>query len=363
MCTNGSNIIVDTTLRDGGQMPGICLTLKDKLRIVSSLRSAGITQIEAGFAASSDLELQQLRSIVQTFPSMNVSVWARAKKSDILAAYKTGASVVHISFPASRRHASIVSMDSRKILQLQRELVRFAKGYFPIVTIGAQDATRASKEFLEDFLRCAADSGASRVRIADTVGVATPDSISDLISFLNKKRTGIAMEFHGHNDFGMATANALAAIKSGAEAVSVTVNGVGERAGNAALEQVAAALLILHGTSCNVRLDTLPEVCCTVAKVFRFRLPPQQPLVGDNAFTHESGIHCHGMLRDHLSYQPCEAEVLGRKERYIIGSSSGKSTVQAYCKSRGMSISGQFASDLVHKLKASGGVTDENHFD
>ncbi|MDG5816401.1 hypothetical protein QA601_14995 [Chitinispirillales bacterium ANBcel5] len=346
-----SCIIVDTTLRDGAQMPGVEVSLKDKIRILSALSNAGITDIEAGFAASSDYELNDLRTIIHEFPSLTLSVWARAKKEDIYAAHKTGASAIHISFPSSSRHSLIASLSRSQVLQSLKDLILFAKQYFSRVTVGAQDATRATKNFLVEFINCAADSGAFRIRIADTVGVSTPESTTELIEYLKKRTFGIPLEFHAHNDFGLATANALAAVNSGAEAVSVTVNGVGERAGNAALEQTVAALSLLYAKKCNVHLNTLPLLCATVANAFKLKTQPHQPLVGNHAFTHESGIHCHGMLKDPLSYQPCEAKVVGRKEQYVIGKHAGSSTVQAYFKSYGFSMPRKMAFQIVRLYK------------
>ncbi len=344
--------IIDTTLRDGAQMPGVSLTLREKLRIVSALRDAGVSDIESGFAACSLREQNDIRAIVKAFPSLNISVWARAKKSDILAAYETGADTVHISFPASVLHASIISMSTSEVLKSLQELVPFAKRYFSSVTVGAQDATRASELSLVDFMQRAADCGAERIRIADTVGIGTPDSISELITRLKEKANGIGIEFHGHNDFGLATANALAAIRAGAQAISVTVNGVGERGGNAALEQVAAALSLLYKKESTIRLEALPQLCITSAKAFRLKSQPHQPLVGNNAFTHESGIHCHGMLKDPLSYQPCKAAVIGRSEQYVIGKHSGTSTVHAYFMSCGINVSNKFASRVIDSVKS-----------
>jgi len=344
--------IVDTTLRDGAQMPGADLTLDNKISIVESLKEAGIQNIEIGYPSCSLVETNHIRSIRHLFPRMNFSVWARARKSDIRDAAQTDIPAIHISFPTSDRHIGIITRSKKFILEELKQLIGFARNWFDTVTVGAQDATRGSLLFLQEFIEQAVDAGVQGIRIADTVGAATPEKTSEIIRKVVAWAPAVPIEFHGHNDFGLAVANSFAALSSGAAAVSCTVCGVGERAGNAALEQVAAGAELLYDWNTGVHLDSLPMLCREVGAVFGVNIGRLSPLVGENAFTHESGIHCHGMLRDKKAYQPFEASMVGRKEKYSLGPHGGSSTVQAYLLSRGVSISRKKAADLITEIKA-----------
>ena len=322
-------VIVDTTLRDGIQMPGAALSFSDKAAVFDRLARLGITEAEIGCPAQGTRAIREIRDLSSRHPSINCSTWCRARTGDIDAAVVSGVRTIHISFPVSDRHMAITGFSRSSVLERCIHLIRHARDGAPRVTIGAQDATRAEPSFLHDFVATAHDTGAARVRIADTVGIATPTTIFRLIEELKNTQPAAALEYHGHNDFGLATATTLAAMEAGVDAVSVTAMGVGERAGNAALEEVLTAAVMLYGYETVLHLEELAEVCRITSGCFDLPVRPDKAVCGANAFRHESGIHCHGMLRDSLSYQPIHAESVGRTTIFSTGPQSGYSSIRA----------------------------------
>jgi homocitrate synthase NifV len=227
------------------------------------------------------------------------------------------------------------------------ELIPFARADFDRITVGAQDATRAEEDFLIAFAEHAWGCGVERIRIADTVGIARPESVTALVRSIRTAVPDLPLEFHGHNDLGMATANALCALEAGAEAVSVTVNGLGERAGNAPLEQMAMALYLHPYLNFEVDTTTLMPLCKMVAEASGQYVPPAQPVVGERVFSHESGIHCHAMLRDVRAYEPFSPDLAGHeKRRYVLGTHSGTAAIRHLLKEAGIRISAQQADAL-----------------
>ncbi len=216
-----------------------------------------------------------------------------------------------------------MNKDESWVFAQSEELIPFALKHFRYVSVGAQDAARADKVFLKKFARLTKEAGAYRLRIADTVGIATPFSIGRLIREISDAADDLLLEFHAHNDLGMAAGNAISAMESGASALSVTVNGLGERAGNAALEEVVAAIAVTSSDFCQIRMDKLMPLCRYVSELSKRPIPPNKPITGDMVFTHESGIHCHAMLKEPLAYQPFSSEILGRTSRFVIGKHSG----------------------------------------
>jgi homocitrate synthase NifV len=339
-------VIVDTTLRDGLQMPGVRMTLDQKLTVLGLLAETGITDVEIGCPGQGPKAVEELRQISSRYSSINCSVWCRALKQDIDSALECGAATIHISFPVSDRHMQIASFSRTEVLDRLRILVAGLHHRDGFVTVGAQDATRADIGFLKNFVAAAIAAGAQRVRIADTVGISTPESAVKLIRTLHNHCPEAALEYHGHNDFGLAAATTLAVIEAGVEAVSVTVNGIGERAGNAAIEEVVSAAVMLYGYESSLHLEKLDQLSKEIADMVHVPLSPCKPISGNNAFRHESGIHCHGMLRDQLAYQPFTAEEVGRKTIYSLGPQSGSSSVQAVMKNKGIPIDRTMARKL-----------------
>jgi len=311
--------IIDTTLRDGAQSPGVSFSRKEKQTIARMLSDAGVDELEVGIPAIGGTEQADIRALSRLKLNCRLTSWCRAKKEDLEEAARCNTGSVQISFPASSIHQNVMKKDQTWVLEQLERLIIIARNDFDAVSVGAQDATRSDREFLKTFIQRASESGAYRVRIADTVGIGTPFSTADLMSDMSKSANGISLEFHGHNDLGMATANTLAAMESGADSVSVTVNGIGERAGNAALEQVVMALALTDNLQCTVEPYKLMPLCNFVAKASCHPIPADKPITGSSVFTHESGIHCHGMLRDRRSYEPFSSELIGRTSELVTG--------------------------------------------
>lgn len=332
--------IVDTTLRDGEQAPGVCFTLDNKIKIAEMLADAGVDELEAGIPVMGDQVQGDIRELVRLGLPCRLSSWCRAAAKDIAMARRCGTPSVHISFPVSSLHLKVLEKDETWVLKELERLVPMAHWDFENVTVGAQDATRADVAFLGTFLNLAADAGASRVRIADTVGLSTPMAIHDLVTGLSKIRPELELEFHAHNDLGMATANSISAIAAGVSALSVTVNGLGERSGNAPLEEVVQAMKLIKDHKNNVNAKSLMAICSYVAEASGRPIPPGKPVTGSDVFTHESGIHCAGLLKDELSYQPFTPESIGREGcRFVLGPHSGSKAIQYMLAQAGIEVS------------------------
>ncbi len=320
--------IIDTTLRDGEQAPGVVFSKSEKKTIARKLAEAGIDELEIGYPAISPEERRVIREIVSMRLPARLTSWARAKKEDIEHAKATGAEGVHISFPVSGLYLRLMEKDYDWVRRQLETLVPEARKHFGFVSVGGQDATRATPEILDRFVTDAFECGAERVRIADTVGIATPFGIARTISRL-KSAAPVALEFHAHNDLGMATANAFCAIEAGCDAVSVSATGLGERAGNAALEEVALALKLSGTRRTSIRTDLLHELCRTVASAANRTIEDQKAVIGASVFRHESGIHCNALLKHPLSYQPFLPGEIGKKSHeFVIGKHSGSAAIQ-----------------------------------
>jgi len=332
--------IVDTTLRDGEQTPGVSFTLEDKIRIAAMLADASVDEVEAGIPAMGDRVQEDIRELVRLGLPCRLTSWCRAAAKDIAAARRCGTSGLHISFPVSPTHLRVMERDETWVLKELEHLVPLARWDFDYITVGAQDATRADTAFLGSFLNLAADLGASRVRIADTVGISYPVAVYRIIRSLRRVRPRMSLEFHGHNDLGMATANTISAIMAGVSAVNVTVNGLGERSGNTALEEVVQGIKFIDGYRSNIEEKKIMSICRYVAEASGRPIPPGKPVTGSDVFTHESGIHCAALLKDPLSYQPFLPETVGREGfRFALGPHSGSRAIQYMLAQAGINVS------------------------
>ncbi|MEN6376264.1 MAG: hypothetical protein ABFD75_15965 [Smithella sp.] len=320
--------IVDSTLRDGEQAPGVAFSRRDKLRLAEMLADAGVDELEAGIPAMGEEERSCIREIIDLQLPCRISCWCRAKREDIEFAAGLKIEGVHISFPVSSILLKAIGKDETWVLKKLEELVPAAGSLFPWVSVGALDATRADSSFLRKFTKHAFSCGAYRLRIADTVGIASPVQVMDMFRMLVADSKTMMLEFHGHNDLGMATANAICAVITGAGTLSVTVNGLGERAGNTPLEEIALALPVSTGKCCHLRPDKLQPLCSFVARISSREIPVNKPVTGSHIFQHESGIHCHALIKDDLSYQPYSPAMVGRKTEFIIGKHSGSTIIR-----------------------------------
>jgi homocitrate synthase NifV len=262
----------------------------------------------------------------------------------LVAAEATGVEGVHLSFAASPLHQTVWRMTPDEILPRMQALVTKARGRFERVYVGAQDASRAEPAFLAEFARKAHEAGAQRIRFADTVGRLAPSQVAAALLPIQQAAPNLEIEFHGHNDLGLATANALAAYEAGAQAISVTVNGLGERTGNVALEELVLALRIAHGVDVGVDSTRLGSLSDLVARATDRPLPVQKPVVGAAAFLHESGIHCSGQLRDERSYEAYSPTMVGRERpAFVLGNHTGGASVAVALAAQGVQVSPETA--------------------
>ena len=321
--------VIDTTMRDGEQAPGVSFTLKEKCEIAKALDQTGIDEIEAGIPAMGDVACHEIKCLARLNLSCTLSCWCRAKIQDIELSARCGTPGAHISFPTSSILLKTFDKTEVWVLDQLQELVRFADRHFDWVSVGAQDATRTSHEFLVRFAQASHAAGAQRLRLADTVGMINPTGVIRLVSGLSRQVPGLDLEFHGHNDLGMATANAVTAIDAGAAALSVTVNGLGERAGNAPLEEVVMALFEIGAYTKKIDFSWLLPLCHLVAAASGRTLPSAKPVVGTDMFRHESGIHSHALLKDPSAYQLITPDKIGKDSfEYVIGAHSGSAAVK-----------------------------------
>lgn len=321
-------VLHDTTLRDGEQAPGVAFTPAERLWIAEALDAAGVPEIEVGVPAMGPDSQAEIRDLVERGLRARLVAWCRLRDEDIAAAAACGVSTINLSVSTSDQQISRkLGRDRDWVLAELARLIPIARAAGFSVFVGGEDASRADPHFLLHVLDVARSSGAERFRIADTLGVLDPFATYDLVATL-RGETDLDLEFHAHNDLGLATANALAAVRAGASHLSVTVNGLGERAGNAALEEVALALPLLYGRSTGVDLTALEPLGALVAAAAGRPVPLGKPVVGDAIFTHESGIHVSGLLRDPANYQAIDPATLGRAHRIVLGKHSGTAAVR-----------------------------------
>jgi homocitrate synthase NifV len=318
--------IDDTTLRDGEQTAGVVFSNHEKMRIAKLLDEVGVHQIEVGIPAMGGDEKATIKEIVDLGLDTSILAWNRAVKADVQHSVDCGVDAVAISMSASDIHIEHKLQKSRQwVLDQIRECVAFAKEHDLYVSVNAEDASRADLEFLLRFGQAAKEEGADRLRFCDTLGILDPFDTYNVVSFLI--REGLNIEMHTHDDFGMATANALAGIKAGASYVNTTVNGLGERAGNAALEEVAMALKYLGKVDVGLHTSRFRELAEYVAAASARTIPAWKSIVGTNVFAHESGIHADGVIKNPLNYEAFAPEDVGLERQIVVGKHSGSRTI------------------------------------
>jgi len=328
--------VFDSTLRDGEQAPGYSMNLKEKISIARQLELLGIDVIEAGFAVSSPGDFASIKAISEEIKDSSVASLSRAVIKDIEYSWNAVKSAknphLHIFIATSDIHMQYkLKMTKEEVLARVAESVKFARNLCGTVQFSAEDATRSDREFLRNVFQTALDNGATVINMADTVGYTTPQEMSSLVRYMKENLTSnnaFDISVHCHNDLGLAVANSLAAISAGADRVEGTINGIGERAGNAAIEEIVMNLYTRKDfyNACT-RIDTtrISTVSKRLAMITGVPIPPNKPIVGGNMFAHESGIHQHGVLQNRQTYEIITPESIGLKDnKMILGKHSGR---------------------------------------
>ena len=332
--------IFDTTLRDGEQAPGFSMSAPEKIRIARQLESLGVDVIEAGFPIASRGDLEGVRAVACEIHNCTVAALARAKRDDIdvvLDGLKDAVHPrVHIVLATSDLHLQYkLRMTREQALEAISTNVRYARQHCAEVEFSAEDASRTDIDFLCRAAKLAVEVGATIINLPDTVGYALPDEYEAMfrrvIDFLDGA-PGIILSAHGHNDLGLAVANSLAAIRGGARQLELTINGIGERAGNASLEEVAVALRVRQatlGVTTNLHLDKLYATSQLLSEITGVAVAPNKAVVGSNAFAHEAGIHQDGILKNPLTYEIISPEEVGvPKRQLVLGKHSGRNALR-----------------------------------
>lgn len=345
--------ICDTTLRDGEQTPGVAFNAEEKCAIARMLDELGVPEIECGTPAMGEQEQQAVRSIVDLELAARITAWNRAVVTDIKHSMRCGVAAVAISLPASDfQIANKVKKSREWVLERLRCAVDFAKKNKLYVCVGAEDASRGDEEFLAEFGTLAKDCGADRLRFSDTIGWLDPFRVCEKVERLARE-VGLPVEIHTHNDFGMATANALAGIRGGATFVSTSVLGLGERAGNAALEEVVMALKHVWGVDLGLRVSELPRICRYVAQASGRNISPGKPIVGDKIFFHESEIHADGVIKNPRNYEPFSPDELGLSREISLGKHSGTRALAFRLRRLGIVKEDGEVADMVRTIRSS----------
>ncbi|MDR2203763.1 MAG: 2-isopropylmalate synthase [Nitrososphaerota archaeon] len=345
---------LDTTLRDGEQTPGVSLVPENKLRIAQRLDELGVNIIEAGFAAVSAGEFEAVRLIAGQGLRAEVASAGRSTVGDVDAVVKSGAQTMSMIIPTSDLHICEKLHKTRdQVLKITEDCVSYAKAHGLRVDLLAEDATRSDFEYLVKVFEVAVSCGVDRVTPCDTVGILSPDRAYAFFEKLTS-RLEVPVGVHCHNEFGMAVANTVAALGAGAQVAHGTINGLGERAGNAAIEEVVVALCALYKQPLSIKTELLYSTSQLVSRLTGVYAQPNKAIVGENAFKHESGIHTQGMLSNPLTYEPFSPELVGRTRRISQGKHSGSHAIKADLDSMGISPSEAQLQEIFLRVKQLG---------
>ena len=343
--------VLDTTLRDGEQTPGVSLTSLEKLRIATKLDEIGVDYIEAGSAITSAGERESIKEITQQGFKAEILSFSRPLTIDIDYCLECDVDAVNLVVPTSDLHITDkLNTTHEGLIELSNSAVDYCKDHGLTVELSAEDASRSNVDFLKKVYLSAIDHGADRICVCDTVGILTPDLSYDLFSKLNDIDVPIAC--HCHNDFGLAVANTLSAIKGGASEIHTTINGIGERAGNTSFEECVVSIDMLYPQfSTNVDIQEIYDISKLVARSTGVYIQPNKAIVGENAFAHESGIHSDGIIKNSATYEPMTPELVGRKRKFIIGKHMGTHGLDNRLKELGLNVNDDQLKQICEDIK------------
>ncbi|HXK37401.1 MAG TPA: homoaconitate hydratase [Candidatus Paceibacterota bacterium] len=346
--------VYDSTLRDGEQMPGVHFTVEQKTAIANKLDEVGVHQIEAGFPAVSDGERLAVKTISKLGLDADILCLARTLNADIDAAIDCDVDMVLLFVATSELHLRYkLKMKPEEIVERARSCVEYAHAHGLKASISTEDSTRSDLGLMLDVYHACEEVGASRLGMTDTLGCAGPDAINYLVRKI-RADTRLPLSAHLHNDFGLGVANAVAALAGGAEAIATTVGGIGERAGNVPLEQIVMALKHIHKKDIGIKTEGLTDLTKLVFEAANIPIPPNQPWVGPNAFSHESGIHVAAVLNCPMTYECVDPEEVGNRRRLVLGKHSGTAIVKSRLGEKGIEASQEQICDVVRAIKKAG---------
>ena len=364
--TNNQVVFFDTTLRDGEQSPGCSMTTQEKLTMAHALEEVGVDIIEAGFAMASEGDFAAISTITQAIRRPRIASLARASKEDIEIAARAlqfaDRARIHVFLASSDLHLEYkLKMSRAQALDSTGESVRLARSLCDDVEFSPEDATRSDRDFLVEMVRVAIEAGATTINMPDTVGYSTPEEYGAMFREVRERipavdEKGVILSSHCHDDLGLAVANSLAAIQNGARQVECTVNGIGERAGNAAMEEIAAALYVRadrYGVTNGIVMGNLYPTSEVLGQLITFKPSPNKAVVGANAFAHESGIHQHGMLANPLCYEIMTPHLVGvSRTSLVLGKHSGRAALRHRLEQLGFTVSREELQHVYYRFVA-----------
>jgi D-citramalate synthase len=341
-------------LRDGEQTPGVVLTREKKLLIARALDDIGISVIEAGSAITSTGERESIKAVANEGLNAEICSYCRIVKMDVDYALECDVDSIHLVVPVSDLHIRTkIKKDRDAVRQIAVEVTEYAKDHGLVVELSGEDASRADLKFLKALYEDGIDAGTDRLCFCDTVGLLVPERTTEIFRDLSSSLKA-PLSIHCHNDFGLATANTVAALAAGAKQAHVTVNGIGERAGNASMEEVVMSLEWLYKYNTGIKHEMIYRTSRLVSRLTGVPVSPNKALVGGNAFTHEAGIHVHGLIADKSTYEPMNPEYIGRQRQIVLGKHAGRSSITLALKEMGLEADEVQTEEIFNRVKQLG---------